>query len=46
MFTENFEKKKGFKKQTEKFIFSDKTVITRKKLKIVLSPNEKEVFVW
>lgn len=45
MFTENFEKK-GLKKQTEKFIFSDKTVITRKKLKIVLSPNEKEVFVW
>lgn len=41
-----FWKKKGFKKQTEKFIFSDKTVITRKKLKIVLSPNEKEVFVW
>lgn len=41
-----WKKKKGFKKQTEKFIFSDKTVITRKKLKIVLSPNEKEVFVW
>lgn len=40
-----FWEKKGFKKQTEKFIFSDKTVITRKKLKIVLSPNEKEVFV-